>query len=61
MIHKHYLPLFEQLNDADTLDFERRHKDIIDKFGRYPHRNKTLGRESTLEEEALLQQPNSSF
>ena len=61
MIHKRYLPLFEQLNDADTLDFERRHKDIIDKFGRYPHRNKTLGRESTLEEEAFLQQPNSSF
>ncbi len=61
MIHKRYLPLFEQLNDADTLDFERRHKDIIDKFGRYPHRNETLGRESTLEEEAFLQQPNSSF
>ena len=61
MIHERYLPLFEQLNDADTLDFERRHKDIIDKFCRYPHRNKTLGRESTLEEEAFLQQPNSSF
>ncbi|MGP5337457.1 DUF924 family protein [Psychrobacter maritimus] len=61
MIHKRYLPLFEQLNDADTLDFERRHKDIIDKFGRYPHRNETLDRESTLEEEAFLQQPNSSF
>ncbi len=61
MIHKRYLPLFEQLNDADTLDFERRHKYIIDKFCRYPHRNKTLGRESTLEEEAFLQQPNSSF
>lgn len=61
MIHERYLPLFEQLNDATTLDFEHRHKDIIDKFGRYPHRNETLGRESTLEEEAFLQQPNSSF
>ncbi len=61
MIHERYLPLFEQLNDATTLDFEHRHKDIIDKFGRYPHRNETLGRESSPEEEAFLQQPNSSF
>lgn len=61
MIHERYLPLFEQLNDATTLDFEHRHKDIIDKFGRYPHRNETLGRKSSPEEEAFLQQPNSSF
>lgn len=61
IIHERYLPLFEQLNDPNTLDFERRHKDIIDEFGRYPHRNKILGRESTAEEEAFLQQPNSSF
>lgn len=61
VIHKRYLPLFEQLNDPITLDFERRHKDIIDEFGRYPHRNEALGRESTAEEDAFLQQPNSSF
>ncbi|WP_201594126.1 DUF924 family protein [Psychrobacter vallis] len=61
MIHEHYLPLFEQLGDAETLDFEHRHKDIIEQFGRYPHRNDTLDRESTDEEEAFLQQPNSSF
>jgi len=61
VIHKRYLPLFEQLNDPTTLDFERRHKDIIDEFGRYPHRNEALGRESTAEEDAFLQQPNSSF
>lgn len=61
MIHERYLPLFEQLNDATTLDFELRHKDIIDEFGRYPHRNEALGRESTSEEKAFLQQPNSSF
>lgn len=61
MIHERYLPLFEQLNDATTLDFELRHKDIIDKFGRYPHRNDTLDRETTDEEEAFLKQPNSSF
>ncbi|WP_201536188.1 DUF924 family protein [Psychrobacter immobilis] len=61
MIHERYLPLFEQLNDAETLDFEQRHKDIIEQFGRYPHRNDTLDRESTDKEEAFLQEPNSSF
>ncbi|MDN5666585.1 MAG: DUF924 domain-containing protein [Psychrobacter sp.] len=61
MIHERYLPLFEQLDDAMTLDFEHRHKDIIEKFGRYPHRNDILDRESTAAEEAFLEQPNSSF
>lgn len=61
MIHEQYLPLFEQLNDAETLNFEQRHKDIIEQFGRYPHRNDTLDRESTDDEEDFLQQPNSSF
>lgn len=61
VIHKRYLPLFEKLHDDNTLDFEHRHKDIIEQFGRYPHRNDILDRESTDEEEAFLQQPNSSF
>ena len=60
-IHERYLPYFEQLQDASTLDIEHRHKDIIDKFGRYPHRNDALDRESTPEEKAFLKQPNSSF
>jgi uncharacterized protein (DUF924 family) len=34
---------------------------IIDRFGRYPHRNELLGRESTAEEIEFLQQPGSSF
>ena len=61
MIHERYLPLFEKLHDDNTLHFEHRHKDIIEQFGRYPHRNDILDRESTDEEEAFLQQPNSSF
>ena len=61
MIHKRYLPLFEKLHDDNTLDFENRHKDIIEQFGRYPHRNDILDRESTDEEEAFLQQWHSSF
>lgn len=61
VIHERYLPLFEQLDDESTLGFEHRHKEIIDKFGRYPHRNETLNRESTSDEKEFLQQPNSSF
>ncbi len=42
-------------------EFELKHKVIIDRFGRYPHRNKILGRESTPEELQFLTEPNSSF
>ncbi|MGB8222298.1 MAG: DUF924 family protein, partial [Polyangiales bacterium] len=38
-----------------------RHKAIIDRFGRYPHRNEILGRSSTPEEVAFLEGPGSSF
>ncbi|OAV21901.1 hypothetical protein AO372_0649 [Moraxella catarrhalis] len=41
--------------------YERRHKEIIDEFGRYPHRNAILGRASTTQEQAFLKKPNSSF
>lgn len=60
-VHGHYLKLFEQLGDVQTLDFAHQHKAIIDEFGRYPHRNETLGRQSTAAEKAFLQQPKSSF
>jgi len=43
------------------LDYAQRHYDIIERFGRYPHRNDVLGRESTPEEVEFLKQPNSSF
>jgi uncharacterized protein (DUF924 family) len=45
----------------DNLDFELRHKAIIDRFGRYPHRNATLGRTSTAEEIEFLKTPESGF
>lgn len=41
--------------------FYDRHKEIIERFGRFPHRNKILGRTSTAEEEAFLNEPFSSF
>ncbi len=53
--------LFSQLGLADNLRFERRHRQIIDRFGRYPHRNAILGRASTPEELEFLAQPGSSF
>ena len=43
------------------LDFAVRHRDIIVRFGRFPHRNKILGRPSTTEELAFLAEPGSSF
>ena len=45
----------------DTLDYARRHRDIVQRFGRFPHRNAIIGRPSTPDETAFLQQPGSSF
>lgn len=44
-----------------SLTYQTAHRDIIQRFGRYPHRNVILGRESSAEEQAFLKQPNSSF
>ena len=55
------LPLFERHTDADTLRFARRHCEIIERFGRFPHRNAILGRTSTEDELAFLAEPGSSF
>ena len=44
-----------------ALEFARRHQAIIDRFGRFPHRNEILGRSSTTEEVAFLREPGSSF
>lgn len=60
-VHAAAEPLFAQWTPARNLDFERRHKAIIDRFGRYPHRNAILGRASTPEETAFLLEPGSSF
>jgi uncharacterized protein (DUF924 family) len=46
---------------ADFEDYARRHAEVIERFGRFPHRNAVLGRESTAEELRFLQQPGSRF
>ena len=61
VIHEEAVRLFTANGIQNNLDFEFQHKAIIKKFGRYPHRNKILGRESTAEERVFLQQPGSSF
>jgi uncharacterized protein (DUF924 family) len=54
------LTLFEAL-DPNDMEYARRHYEIIARFGRFPHRNAVLGRESTAEEAEFLKQPGSSF
>lgn len=60
-IHDIALFLFDQPGLEDSFNFEIKHKAIIDRFGRYPHRNEILGRESTADELEFLSQPGSSF
>ena len=54
------LALFQVL-DPDASEYARRHHDIIARFGRFPHRNATLARDSTSAELEFLKQPGSSF
>ena len=60
-IHEIAVTLFGSLDDPDSLEYELQHKAIVDRFGRYPHRNKVLSRESTADEIAFLETPGSSF
>ena len=63
--------LFQSLRDAPeaepkaffdgTLDFARKHQAVIERFGRFPHRNAILGRASTAEELDYLAQPGAGF
>jgi len=60
-VHEEAVRLFSQPGLENNLNFEFKHKVIIEKFGRYPHRNKILGRVSTSEEIDFLKTPGSSF
>ncbi|HKX99434.1 MAG TPA: DUF924 family protein [Steroidobacteraceae bacterium] len=60
-IHAVAEKLFREFAPPENHDFELRHKAIVDRFGRYPHRNEVLGRASTAEELEFLGQPGSSF
>lgn len=60
-VHGEAERLYRELGLAANLDFELKHKAIVDRFGRFPHRNVILGRLSTPEEIEFLVQPGSSF
>ncbi len=55
------IELFTGLAGSNQLGYAERHRDIIRRFGRFPHRNAVLGRASTPEEIEFLKQPGSSF
>ncbi len=60
-IHEKAIALYQTNGIASNIEFEGKHKEIIERFGRYPHRNIILNRESTDEEVEFLKQANSSF
>lgn len=51
----------ERVGTPEPVDYAERHLRIVERFGRFPHRNAILGRASTPEEEAFLKEPGSSF
>ncbi|MGO1118799.1 DUF924 family protein [Rhodovibrionaceae bacterium A322] len=53
--------LIGALGNENTTNYAIAHRDIVSRFGRFPHRNAVLGRESTAEETAFLKEPGSSF
>jgi uncharacterized protein (DUF924 family) len=55
------VPTAQRETFAGFVDYAVRHRDVIARFGRFPHRNLILGRDSTPEEQAFLEQPGSSF
>lgn len=61
LIHHQAEALFKKYSSEKTYEYELRHKVIIDRFGRYPHRNEVLARTTTVEELEFLKQANSSF
>ena len=60
-VHEYAVQLFTQLGNQNMLDFELKHKAITEKFGRYPHRNNILNRNSSPEELEFLTQEGSGF
>jgi uncharacterized protein (DUF924 family) len=60
-IHEWAERLYRENELPDSYKFELKHKAIIDRFGRYPHRNEILGRTSSAEEAEFIKQPGSGF
>ena len=61
IVHQEAIALFSEPGLEKNLKSARQHKEILERFGRYPHRNAILGRPSTPEETDFLTMPGSSF
>lgn len=61
LIHEEAILLFKTLGSEENLKYEIIHKEIIDRFGRYPHRNAQLNRDSTAEEIQFLAEESKDF
>ena len=61
LIQDQSVRLFENLGNQNNLDYAIKHREVIQRFGRFPHRNSILDRPSTVEETEFLKQPGSSF
>ena len=55
------LPLFKKYTEAHTYEYAVRHRDVVARFGRFPHRNEALGRPTKDKEKVFLTEPGSSF
>lgn len=60
-IHRAFRPYFEALEEDLTLEFEKKHYQVLEDFGRYPTRNQALGRPSTEEEKKILEERNGKL
>lgn len=60
-VHEQAVKLYQQKGEQGNLDFEKKHQVIIERFGRYPHRNEILGRTSSALEIEFLKKAGSSF
>ncbi len=61
IVQNRSLPLFKSHTNERTYNYAIKHREIIARFGRFPHRNLILGRPSTEEEMIFLERPSSSF
>lgn len=52
---------YENLGNPNTIAYSRAHREVIERYGRFPHRNAILGRTSTTEEKKYLAQPDAGF
>ncbi len=59
--HELGLPLFKKFTNENTFKYALKHKKVIEKFSRFPHRNKILGRKSSESELEFLKLPGSRF